>query len=351
MNDETLMEMVERTAGYMIGSAVVAGIQLGERLGVYEHMSTTNALTSEQVAEAVGCNARLIREWLDGQVAAGLIELDTGADTYNLTEEAAMVLADTTSPVFLAKGMQSFASMMLDMDKIEAAYRGDGGLAWGDHHPCLFDGVEWFFRTGYRTHLAAEWIPAMDGVAAQLESGAAVLDVGCGHGASLVVLAQEFPNSTFKGVDFHPPSIDVARQRATEAGVDDRCTFEVADAQGYDGAYDLIAFFDCLHDMGDPVGAARHARSRLTAEGSVLLVEPFAHNSREDNIANNPFAPLLYHASSMICTPNSLSQNVGLGLGAQAGEDRLREVFDQAGYSQLERRTETPFNLILQAKP
>jgi SAM-dependent methyltransferase len=246
--------------------------------------------------------------------------------------------------------MNAFASMFIDMPKITEAFRGDGALSWGDHHPCLFSGTEWFFRTGYRAELP-NWIGALDGVAAKLAQGGSVADVGCGHGASVVVLAQTYPKARITGFDFHRPSVETARLRAEEAGVTAQTSFEVADAKSYSGTFDLICFFDCLHDMGDPVGIARYARSRLAQGGTVLLVEPFALDGRADNIGGNPMAPLLYTASSTICTPNSLSQEVGLGLGAQAGEARLREVFQEAGFTQFRRAAETPINLILEAKP
>jgi SAM-dependent methyltransferase len=251
--------------------------------------------------------------------------------------------------VFVARAMNAFGSMFIDMTKIADAFRGNGALSWADHHPCLFSGTEWFFRTGYRAALP-DWIAAMDGVTAKLAAGCTVADVGCGHGASVVVLAQTFPNAHITGFDFHPPSIDTSRLRAEEAGVAERTTFIVADAKGYDGTFDLICFFDCLHDMGDPVGIARYARDHLAEDGTVLLVEPFALDDRAENIASNPMAPLLYTASSSICTPNSLSQDVGLGLGAQAGEARLRDVFAEAGFNRFRRAAETPLNLILEAK-
>jgi SAM-dependent methyltransferase len=247
--------------------------------------------------------------------------------------------------------MNAFASMFIDKDKIVTAFRGDGGLSWGEHHPCLFKGTEWFFRTGYRAFLPTAWLPALDGVEAKLTAGATVADIGCGHGASVVVMAQAYPNSRLVGFDSHAPSVETARQRAAEAGVGDRARFEVADSKGYDGRFDLICFFDCLHDMGDPVGIARYARDHLEPGGTVLLVEPFALDDKVANLTANPMAALLYTASSSICTPNSLSQEVGLGLGAQAGEARLREVFEEAGYSTFRRAAETPLNLILEARP
>jgi 2-polyprenyl-3-methyl-5-hydroxy-6-metoxy-1,4-benzoquinol methylase len=292
-----------------------------------------------------------VREWLDGQAASGLVGYDAVADTYSLSAEAAMALADDTSPVFTARAMNAFASMFKDIDKIKAAFLGDGALSWADHDPCLFKGTEWFFRTGYRAYLPGDWIPALDGVDAKLAAGASVADVGCGHGASVVVMAEAYPNSRFTGFDSHEPSIGAARQRASEAGVDGRARFEVATAKGYPGTYDLICFFDCLHDMGDPVGIARHAREHLDPDGTVLLVEPFALDTRADNIASNPMAALLYTASSVVCTPNSLSQEVGLGLGGQAGEAQLRKVFTQAGFGRFRRAAETPLNLILEARP
>jgi SAM-dependent methyltransferase len=266
-----------------------------------------------------------------------------------MTLEASLALADDSTPVFGARGMNAFGSMFIDMPKIADAFRGDGGMAWGDHHPCLFSGTEWFFRTGYRAALPS-WITELDGVADKLASGATVADVGCGHGASVVVLAQAFPEARITGFDFHGPSIETAKERAAEGGVTATTSFEVADAKSYPGTFDLICFFDCLHDMGDPVGIARYALDHLAEDGTVLLVEPFALDGRADNIAGNPMAAMLYTASSCVCTPNSLSQEVGLGLGAQAGEARLRQVFDEAGYGSFRRAAETPMNLVLEAK-
>jgi 2-polyprenyl-3-methyl-5-hydroxy-6-metoxy-1,4-benzoquinol methylase len=305
--------------------------------------------TADDLADRVGCNRRLVREWLDGQVAGGLLTWDADTDRYGITPEATMALADDESPVFVARAMNAIGSVFIDLPKITEAFRGDGGLSWGDHHQCLFSGTEWFFRTGYRAELPA-WIAALDGVGDKLEAGATVADVGCGHGASVVVLAQAFPQAHVTGFDFHAPSIETARRRAEEAGVTGQTAFEVADAKGYAGTFDLICFFDCLHDMGDPVGIARYALEHLADDGTVLLVEPYALDGRGANIGGNPMAALLYTASSAICTPNSLSQEVGLGLGAQAGEARLRDVFEQAGYTRFRRAAETPLNLILEAR-
>ena len=349
VDDAKLEQFMGQMVGYMTGAAMCFGVWLGDELGLYRVLTDIGPATADEIAGKAGCNPRLVREWLDGQVAGGLVGWDATADRYELTPEAVMALADDDSPAFVARAMNAFGSLYIDMPKVSDAFRGDGALAWSDHHPCLFSGTEWFFRTGYRAELP-NWIAALDGVADKLADGATIADVGCGHGASVVVLAQTFPRAHITGFDYHAPSIETSRQRAAEAGVADRTHFEVADAKSYAGTFDLICFFDCLHDMGDPVGIARHALDHLADDGTVFLVEPYALDGRPDNIANNPMAALLYTASSSICTPNSLSQEVGLGLGAQAGEARLREVFAQAGYTQFRRAAETPLNLILEAK-
>ena len=351
VDEARLEEFMGRMVGYMTGGAACLGIWLGDELGLYQVLAEGGEQTADEVAGAAGCNRRLVREWLDGQAAAGLIEYDPDADRYALSAEGAMALADDSSPVFTARAMNAFGSLFKDFEKLRDAFWGGGGLAWGDHHPCLFKGTEWFFRTGYRAHLPAEWIPALDGVEEKLKAGASVADVGCGHGASVVVMAEAYPNSRFSGFDYHEPSIQTARERAKEAGVDDRATFDVAGAKDYPGRYDLICFFDCLHDMGDPVGIATYAREHLQHDGTVLLVEPFALDGRRENVQGNPMAALLYAASTAVCTPNALSQEVGLGLGAQAGEACLRAVFEEAGFSRFRRAAETPLNLILEAKP
>ena len=351
INEDRLEEFMGRMVGYMTGGALCFAIWLGDELGIYRALAGAGPSSAQSVAARTACHPRLVREWLDGQAAGGLVDYDAAADTYTLSPEAAMALADDASPVFVARGMNTLGSFFMDMDQIKAAFLGDGALRWGDHQACLFKGTEWFFRTGYRARLPSEWIPALDGIEARLAAGASVADVGCGHGASVIVMAEAYPNSRFTGFDYHEPSIQTARQRAREADVDQRVSFEVATAKDYPGTYDLICFFDCLHDMGDPVGAARHAREHLGPDGTVLLVEPFALDARADNLMSNPMAALLYTGSSAICTPNSLSQEVGLGLGAQAGEELLRQVFTQAGFSRFRRAAETPLNLILEARP
>ena len=351
IDENRLGELMGQLVGHMTGGALCFGIWLGDELGLYRTLADSGPLGADELAGKTACNARLVREWLDGQVAGGLIDRAPGSDQYELSFEGTLALADDGSPAFVARGMNAFASLFIDMDKVATAFRGDGALSWGDHHECLFSGTEWFFRTGYRAELP-NWIEALDGVADKLRAGGSVADVGCGHGASVVVMAEAFPEATYHGFDFHGPSIETSRERVEEAGVAERTTFTVADAKGYEGSFDLICFFDCLHDMGDPVGIAAYAREHLNEGGTVLLVEPFALSDRDANLGGeNPMAALLYTASSSICTPNSLSQEVGLGLGAQAGPDRLAEVMQEAGFSHFRIAATTPMNLVIEARP
>jgi SAM-dependent methyltransferase len=352
IDEARIEEVMGKLVGIMTGGAISFAIALGDELGLYRVLAGAGPLTADDVSRRANCQPRLVREWLDGQAAAGILSYDGTSDTYELGPEAAMALADENAPVFTARGMNALGSMFTDIDKVAAAFRTpDGGLSWKDHDHRLFVGTEWFFRAGYRAYLPTQWIPALEGVVAKLERGAKVADIGCGHGASVVVMATEWPNSRYFGFDFHSDSIATAKERASEAGVAEQTTFSVADAKGYDGTYDLICFFDCLHDMGDPVGNLRYALEHLEADGTLLLVEPFALDGRAENIANNPMAALLYTASSTLCTPNSLSQEVALGLGAQAGPRRLEAVCREAGFTRFRIATQTPLNLILEAKP
>jgi len=347
MNEAKLQDFMGKLVVDMGGAAIMANVILGEELGLYRAMADGSPVTPEELGERTGCNARLLREWLSAQAASGYLEHEAGR--FRLPPEQALALADEDSPVYVAGGAVVLASMYMDKDKLVAAMRGDGALAWADHHPCLFSGTERFFRPGYRANLVSSWLPALEGVVPRLEQGAKVADIGCGHGASTIVLAQAFPNSTFEGFDLHGPSIEEARRRAADAGVAQRASFTRASAKEFPGRdFDLVCFFDCLHDMGDPVGAARRAHAALKPGGTVLLVEPYANDSLEQNM--NPVGRLFYAASTCVCTPNSLSQEVGLGLGAQAGERRLRHVFMEAGFSHFRRATETPFNLVLEAR-
>lgn len=332
-------------------SATLSGVMtnIGHKLGLYRGMAGAGALTSIALAEKCGLAERYVREWLNNQVAGGYLVYDKGETTYLLPDAYVPVLADPDSPVFLVPALEVAASLWLDEDRIANVFRTGEGIAWGEHHHRLFCGSESLFRPGYKTFLANDWIAALDGVAAKLTSGARVADVGCGHGASTIVLAEAFPASRFDGFDNHAASIVMAHERAEEAGVSGNIRFETLDAQSYpaDG-YDLICFMDCLHDMGDPVGAARHAAKALKSDGSVLLVEPAAGNAVEENI--NPVSRLYYAASTAVCTPCALSQDVGLALGAQAGQRRLSEVMLEAGFASVQRVAETPFNIILEAR-
>jgi SAM-dependent methyltransferase len=324
-------------------------VLMGLKLGLYKAMAGAGPLSSAEVAARAGCDERHVREWLCNQVAGGYLHHHTGADTYELPPEQALALADESSPVYLAGAFDLLASVWADEEKLLDTFRTGRGLGWHEHDQRLFNGTERFFRPGYRAHLVAEWIPALDGVEEKLRSGAKVADVGCGHGASTIVMAQAFPNSRFVGFDYHDESIRQARERAAEAGLGANVEFETARAQDFPGdGYDLVCNFDCLHDMGDPVGAARHTARALAAGGCYMIVEPFAGDSLEDNI--NPVGRLFYGASSLVCTPASKAQEVGLALGAQAGERRLTEVLNAAGFSHVRRATETPFNMILEAR-
>ncbi|MFK0087866.1 class I SAM-dependent methyltransferase [Pseudomonas sp. NPDC090755] len=347
MDEAKLQDFMGKLVNDMGAAALLANLILGDELGLYRAMADSQFVTPEELAQQTGCNARLLREWLSAQAASGYMEHKEGR--FRLPEEQAMALAIEDSPVYAAGGASVIAALYHDKDKLVAAMRGDGGLPWGDHHPCMFSGTERFFRPGYKANLVSQWLPALSGVVDKLKAGAKVADVGCGHGASTVIMAQAFPASRFIGYDYHAPSITVANQRAAEAGVGEHTQFVKASAKDFpDHDYDLICYFDCLHDMGDPVGAARHAYKALKADGTVLLVEPYAGDNLDAN--STPVGRLFYAASTFICTPNSLSQEVGLGLGAQAGEARLRAVFEEAGFKTFRRATETPFNLILEAR-
>jgi 2-polyprenyl-3-methyl-5-hydroxy-6-metoxy-1,4-benzoquinol methylase len=334
-----------------MGAAMTAPlVLLGDQLGLYQAMAGAGAMTSTEVAEAASVRERYVREWLANQVASGYVEHDAVSDRYTLPPEHALALADPDSPFNVLGGYQIMASIWADEERILDRFRRGEGMGWHEHDPRLFAGTERFFRPGYQAHLVPEWIPALDGLQDALRAGITVADIGCGLGASTILMAQAFPRSTFVGFDYHAGSIETARERAAQAGVGDRVTFEVASADAYPGGpYDLICHFDCLHDMGDPVGAARHVRETITPDGWWLIVEPFAGDSLEEN--ENPVGRLFYAASTVLCTPNSLSQEVGLGLGAQAGERRLAEVIHSGGMTRFRRATETPFNLVLEARP
>ena len=348
----------EEKLGAFMGQAVVdmgatisgPTLLIGEKLGLFKAMMGAGPLTSAEVADRAGVSERYTREWLPGQAAGGYVEYDAGTDRYTLTDEHALALAIPDSPYYVLGLYSSIASLFADVDKLAESFRTGEGFGWHQHDPGLFSGTERFFGPGYAANLVPSWLPALDGVVAKLTAGAQVADVGCGHGVSTFLMAQAFPESHFYGFDYHDQSIERARELAAEHGVSDRCTFEVAGAQSFPGTgYDLVTHFDCLHDMGDPVGAARHVREALAADGTWMIVEPMAGDRVEENL--NPIGRLFYNASTTICTPASLSQEGGLALGAQAGEGKLTEVIKQGGFTRVRRATETPVNMILEARP
>ena len=345
-----LQEFQEKMLGDM--GAAVSGtlVLLGDRLGLYRAMAEAGPVDSVELARRTGTTERYVREWLAAQAAAGYAGYDAATSRYFLDDAQAAVLADEDSPAFTAGAFEAIAAVWRDEERVTDAFRSGAGVGWDEHSPCLFRGTERFFRPTYLRYLIDEWIPALDGVREKLEEGVLVADVGCGHGLSTLLMAQAFPKSTFLGFDYHRPSIERARRAARDAGVEPRVTFETSAAKEYPGTgYDLVTFFDCLHDMGDPAGAAQHVRQSLAPDGSWLVVEPFAHDAVEANL--NPIGRMYYAFSTMICTPASRSQEVGACLGAQAGEKRLRQVLAAGGFTRIRRAAETPFNLVLEARP
>ncbi len=329
-----------------VAATLHAGLVLiGDKLGLYRAMAGAGPLTPADLAKRTGTHERYVCEWLAAQAAGGYVTYDAATGRFTLPPEHAFLLIDADLPGAFQLGVGS----VRDEPKIADAFRTGTGVGWHEHDAGVYEGCERFFRPGYTMHLASQWIPALEGVKARLESGGRVADVGCGHGASTIIMAQAFPRSTFMGFDYHPASIEWARRAADKAGMGDRATFEVAAAKDYPGGgYDLVTFFDCLHDMGDPVGAARHVRKSLAPGGVWMLVEPFANDRLEENL--NPVGRLYYAASTLLCTPASLSQEVGLALGAQAGEKRLREVLTEAGFTQIRLVAQTPANMILEVR-
>jgi len=348
--DEAKLEAFMGQALTDMGAIISAPlIQIGEKLGLYKAMAHAGPLTSQEVAERSGAAERYVREWLRNQAAGGYITYDPDSDRYTLPDEHALALADEDSPFYILGVYDSIASLYADEDQLLEAFRSGRGMGWHEHDHRLFRGTERFFRPGYRGHLVSEWIPALDGVQAKLERGAKVADIGCGHGASTIILAKAFPRSNFVGFDYHGPSIESARQRAAESGVADRVRFEVASAKSYPGSYELVVSLDCLHDMGDPAGAAAHVKQSLAPDGTWMLVEPYAGDKVEDNL--NPVGRIFYSVSTLVCTQASLAQEVGTALGAQAGEARLREVATRAGFTRFRRAAQTPFNLVFEVRP
>lgn len=329
-------------------NAALVGI--GDKLGLYKGLQQGGPQSPAELAKRTGTSERYVREWLSAQAAGGYVTYEAANGKFHLSEEQAFAMADETSPVFLPGAFQTALAAVRAEEQLTERFKTGEGMGWHEHHPELFVGTERFFRPGYAAHLVSAWIPALEGVDARLRKGGRVADVGCGLGASTILMAKSYPNSEFTGFDYHEKSIETARQRAGEAGLSKRIKFEVAKAKDFPGKdYDFVTFFDCLHDMGDPAGASAHVRQSLKSDGTWMIVEPFAGDKLEDNL--NPIGRAFYGASTLLCTPASLSQEVGLALGAQAGEKRLREVVTSGGFSRFRRATQTPFNLIFEARP
>jgi 2-polyprenyl-3-methyl-5-hydroxy-6-metoxy-1,4-benzoquinol methylase len=348
IDPEKFQELANKMVGDMGVAFGAALVLIGDRLGLYKALAEKGPATPDELAARTGTFERYIREWLAAQASAGYISCDATAERFFMTEEQALVFATEDSPLFAPASFEIAAAMMRDEPKITAAFRSGAGVGWGEHDGCLFRGTERFFRPAYATNLTASWLPALEGVVEKLQRGATVADVGCGHGSSTLLMAKAYPKSQFIGFDFHPPSIERARELARDAGVADRVRFEKATAKDFPGSYDLVAFFDCLHDMGDPAGAAAHVFAALKPDGTWMVVEPFANDETADNI--NPLGRLFYSASTMVCTPASRAQEVGLALGTQAGPKRLSEVIASGGFTRVRVATQTPFNLVLEAR-
>jgi 2-polyprenyl-3-methyl-5-hydroxy-6-metoxy-1,4-benzoquinol methylase len=325
-------------------------IVLGDRLGLYKAMGDSLPVSPAELAKRTGTNERYVREWLNANAASGYMTYDAATGKYTLPPEQAFALATENSPAFIPGIFHIVSACFHDARKIEDAFRTGKGVGWHEHHHDLFHGTERFFRPGYIANLTSSWIPALDGVEAKLKAGAKVADIGCGLGASTILMAKTYPKSEFYGFDYHEGSIALAKEAAKKEGVADRIKFEVASAKGYPGKdYDFVAFFDCLHDMGDPKGAAAYVRSTLKPDGTWMIVEPYAEDATEGN--HNPVGRVFYSASTMLCVPASMSQEVGAALGAQAGEGRIKEMVTGGGFTRFKRATQTPFNLIFEARP
>ena len=349
--DEQKLEQFMGQAVTDLGAALNGAlVMIGGKLGLWKAMAGAGELSAAEIAERSGVGERYVREWASAQAASGYLDYDAGTDTFTLPPEQAMAFADEDSPVYMLGGYSVVSSAYKDRDKIAERFQKGEGFGWHEHDADLFVGTEQFFRPGYSAHLIDEWIPALEGVDEKLKAGGKAADIGCGHGISTMLMAQAYPASTISGFDYHDASIERAKEVAEAGGVAQNTDFGVATAKDFPGdGYDLVCFFDCLHDMDDPVGAMTHVRETIADDGTVMLVEPFANDKLADNL--NPVGRVFYAASTVICTPSSLDQEVGLGLGAQAGEERLRAVAEEAGFSRFRRATETPFNLVLEARP
>jgi ubiquinone/menaquinone biosynthesis C-methylase UbiE len=349
IDEGKLNEFLGRFVGDLGATAAAGNVVVGARLGLYQALAEEPA-TAEELARRTDCNPRYIAEWLRGQAAGGYVEYDAAGEIFSMTEEQAFALANPDGAVYAPGAFILALGALKANDRITAAFKSGDGVGWHEHDENVFVGCEQFFRPGYIANLVPSWIPALEGVEAKLRAGAKVADLGCGLGASTVLLAQEYPESTFMGSDYHERSIELARKRAADAGVADRVQFEVASASSFAGsAYDLVATFDCLHDMGDPLGVAKHVRQAIAPDGTWLVVEPAAGDSVSDNL--NPVGRVYYNFSTQLCVPNALSQSGGYSLGAQAGEAAIRRVVTDAGFTRFRRATETPFNLVYEVRP
>ncbi|MFO8000579.1 MAG: class I SAM-dependent methyltransferase [Marinilabilia sp.] len=351
VNEEKLEEFLGQFVSDFAAMASGVMIAIGYRLGLYKAMKDSGPITSYQLAKKTNTSERYVREWLNNQAAGGYVKYIAEDKSYEMPPEQAMVLANTESPFYLVPGMaEGVPSLWADEEKTIKAFKTGNGIGWHEHDHRLFYGTEYTFSPGYKANITKSWIPALEGVEEKLKIGGKVVDVGCGHGASTIAMALSYPNSKFYGFDYHKESIETARQRAKETGVEDRVTFKTFTAKDFPGEdYDLICFMDCFHDLGDPLGAAKKAYKALKKDGTLMLVEPFAGDHLENNI--NPIGRMYYAFSATICCANSLSQEVGTALGAQAGEEKLGSIIYKAGFTTFRRATETPFNLILEAKP
>lgn len=346
---DKLMGFVFRAVDEVGASLHTGLVVMGDKLGYYRAMRD-GASTARRLAEATGTGEPYAREWLNAQAAGGIVDYDPSTGAYTLPAEHAVALTDETSPAFLPGLFQIALGTLQDSDRIIEKARSGAGLGWHEHNHDVHEGCERFFAPAYNAYLVAQWLPALDGVVAKLESGARVIDIGCGHGASTVIMAKAFPRSTFLGTDYHQASITEARRRAEDAGVADRVTFEVTRAEGQGGrGYDLATTFDALHDMGDPVGAARAVRAALADDGTWMVVEPMSGDHVEENF--NPAGRAFYGFSTLLCTPASLSQEVGLAIGTQAGPAKIRDIVTAGGFTSCERVAETPFNQVLEIRP
>jgi ubiquinone/menaquinone biosynthesis C-methylase UbiE len=349
LNETKLHDLLGKVVTEMGAAANGPLVIIGDKLGLYKALTESGAMTSTMLANATGTSERYVREWASAQAASGYINYNAGDQTFSMTPEQGAVFGNAKSPVFMTGAFYAITSVYHDAPKIEEAFKTGEGVSWGDHNSCLFCGTEKFFSPSYEGNLINGWLPSLNGVVEKLEQGAKVADIGCGHAASTIIMAKALPKSTFIGYDFHDKSIEQAKERAKTAGVSN-ISFEVATAKNFPGEnYDLVTFFDCLHDMGDPVGACAHVKNALKPNGTCMIVEPFANDSLEDNL--NPVGRAFYAFSTTLCVPCSLNQEVGRSLGAQAGEKRLKETIQSGGFSQFRRATETPFNLILEARP